>query len=220
MRQFNSMDARSTESSIIRLARLMRRQVFCLALILPCCLFLSGCETASRAPLKDQVGAMTPVVLGPGDVVRLTFTTAPELNQSQKIRSDGKLSLPQVGEVTATGRTLLGLQSELMSRYHSQLKNTDVTVTLESAVTQVYLSGSVRSPGKLSFDRPTTVLQAIMEAGGPDQFGNLRRVHLIRINNGVESTQVIDLKPTITGQTTRAFYVKNGDIISVPQTAF
>lgn len=214
------MDERLIESVVNRLARLMRQPASVIGLIFLFGLSLSGCETASRAPLKDQVAATTPVVLGPGDVVRLIFTTAPEMNQTQKIRADGKLSLPQVGEVTATGRTLLGLQSELMSLYHTQLRNTDVTVTLESAVTQVYLSGSVRSPGKLSFDRPTTVLQAIMEAGGPDQFGNLRRVHLIRINNGVEQTQVLDLKPTVTGQTTRAFYVKNGDIISVPQTAF
>ena len=188
--------------------------------LLACATLFSGCQTTVRTGMVEPVGATTPVVLGPGDVVRVSFTTAPELNQAQKIRSDGKISLPQVGEVRAGGKTLGQFQSELMSVYRSQLKNTDVVVTLDSAATQVYLSGSVRSPGKLTFDRPTTVLQAIMEAGGANQFGNLRKVHLIRTTNGVERTQILDLKPTVAGYTTRAFYVKNGDIISVPQSAF
>ncbi|MGI9087620.1 MAG: polysaccharide biosynthesis/export family protein [Chthoniobacterales bacterium] len=191
-----------------------------IALILLALFALGSCQTVERGPVGEQVMPTTPVVLTSGDVVRVTFTTAPELNQSQKIRSDGKISLPQVGEVTAAGRTPMALQNELSSLFKSQLKNTDVLVSLESAAIQVYLSGSVHSPGKLQFDRPTTILQAIMEAGGPDQFGNLRKVHLIRMANGIQRTQILNLKPTLSGESTRPFYVKNGDIISVPQTAF
>jgi polysaccharide export outer membrane protein len=160
------------------------------------------------------------VILSAGDVVRISFTAAPDFNQTQKIRSDGRISLPQVGEVTAAGKTLARFQNDLKALYSEQIKNTDVVVTLDSAVTQIYLSGSVRSPGKLTFERPTTVLQAIMEAGGINQFGNLRKVHLIRTTNGVQRTQVLDLKPALLGATTKAFYVKNGDIVQVPQTAF
>jgi len=189
------------------------------ALLLGALLF-SGCTTTVRTGVVKQVPPTSPVVLGPGDVVRVSFTTAPELNGAQKIRSDGRISLPQVGEIRAGGKTLGQLQAELRSLYSSQLKNTDVVVTLDSGTAEVYLSGAVKSPGKKSFDRPTTVLQAIMDAGGPNQFGNLRKVHLIRISNGVERTQVLDLKPTIQGVTTRAFYVRNGDIISVPESLF
>lgn len=191
------------------------------ALVLLSALALCSCETPPSGPgFAEGVVASTPVVLGPGDVVRLSFTTAPELNQSQKIRADGKLSLPQVGEITAAGRTPLAFQNELKTLYKSQLKNTDVVVMLETGTTEVYVSGSVGSPQKMTFDRPTTVLQAIMQAGGPNQFGNMRSVRLIRITNGVQRTQILDLKPTLSGVTTRAYYVKNGDIISVPQSAF
>ena|SRR5215210_196404 len=183
-------------------------------------LLMAACETTVRTGVVDRVVSTSPVVLGPGDVVRISYTTAPELNGAQKIRSDGRISLPQIGEIRAGGKTLGQLQSELMALYKTQLKNTDVVVTLDSAATQVYVSGAVKSPKKLDFDRPTTVLQAIMEAGGPNAFGSLRKVHLIRITDGIERTQVLDLKPTIAGETTRAVYVKNGDIISVPQSAF
>jgi len=142
------------------------------------------------------------------------------MNQAQKIRADGKVSLPQIGEVTASGRTLNQFQNELKAMYKSQLKNTDVVVTLDSAVIEIYVAGAVRSPGKMAFDRPTTILQAIMQAGGGSPFANLRRVQVIRISNSVERTQVLDLRPTLAGRTTRAFYVKNGDIIQVPASAF
>ena len=159
-------------------------------------------------------------MLGPGDVIRISFTTAPEMNQAQKIRADGKVSLPAVGQVTAAGKTLAQLESELKRLYSGQITNTDVLVTLDSSQIEVYMSGAVRSPGKLVFDRPTTILQAIMQAGGPNPFGNMRSVRLIRLTNGVQRMQVLDLRPTLLGETTKAFYVKNGDIIQIPQSAF
>ncbi len=181
---------------------------------------LAGCSSGRRTGMVEPVTASTPTVLGPGDVIKISFTTAPEMNLSQKIRADGRLNLPQVGEVKASGKTLRQFQAEIKALYRGQINNPDVVVTLESAAIQVYVSGSVRTPGKLTFDRPTTVLQAIMEAGGVNQFGNLRRVHLIRISDGVQRTQMLDLRPILAGRTTEAFYVKNGDIIQVPQSAF
>jgi polysaccharide export outer membrane protein len=181
---------------------------------------LCSCGGVSRDARVEQVGATTPVVLNSGDVVRITFTAAPDYNQAQKIRADGKISLPQVGEVVASGKTLAQFESYLKALYRDQIKNTDVLVTLESAAIQVYVTGAVRSPGKLIFDRPMTILQAVMEAGGPNQFGNLRSIHLIRTTNGVHRTQLVDLRPALAGEPTNVMYVKNGDIIQVPQSPF
>ena len=189
-------------------------------LVLAAAFALSSCAGPSRTARVDQVATTTPVVLGPGDVIRISFTTAPEMNQAQKIRADGKVSLPAVGQVTAAGKTLAQLESELKRLYSGQITNTDVLVTLDSSQIEVYMSGAVRSPGKLVFDRPTTILQAIMQAGGPNPFGNMRSVRLIRLTNGVQRMQVLDLRPTLLGETTKAFYVKNGDIIQIPQSAF
>lgn len=128
--------------------------------------------------------------------------------------------MPLVGEVSASGRSIPQLRTELAARYQSQLTNSDIVVTLENAVTQVYISGAVNKPGKLVFDRATTILQALTEAGGINQFGNSRRVQVIRLIKGEERTQLLDLRPTMVGKTTRPFYVRDGDIISVPMSAF
>jgi polysaccharide export outer membrane protein len=183
--------------------------------------FSSGCETAvSSANLSSQAAPPARVTLAPGDTIRLSFPGATELNQTQKIRADGKLSLPMIGEVSASGKTLVGLQSELITLYKDQLKNSEVLVTLESAPATVVLSGAVGKPGRIAFDKPTTVFQAIMEAGGATAFGNLRNVRLVRMVNGIQHSQVLDVTPTLRGQATRPFYVRDGDVIYVPQSAF
>jgi polysaccharide biosynthesis/export protein len=183
-------------------------------------LVCAGCQSSVETPLPEQPTAKTPVNLSPGDTVKLSFVSATELSQSQKIRADGKLSLPLVGEVTAAGKTLVEFQNDLIRLYKPQLRNSDVVVTIESAVAQVTVSGAVSKPAKLTFDRPTTVFQAIMEAGGPNEYGNLRKVHLTRVVNGQQLTQVLNLRPDISGKPTNALYVKDGDVIFIPQGVF
>ena len=177
-----------------------------------------GCQTETGGSLSAQAEVPKHVTLASGDVVKLAFSSAPELNQSQKIRTDGKLSLPLVGEVDAGGKTVGQLQADLIQLYKSQLKTPEVTVSLESSVTSVTVSGAVHKPGKLAFERPTTVLQAIMEAGGPSEFGTLKRIRLMRVVNGVYKSQVMDLHDL--SKEVKPFYVRDNDMIYVPQTAF
>jgi polysaccharide export outer membrane protein len=205
------------ESSIGRVE--LRRSLFLTSIVFVLALFVS-CQAPGPVALPPQARTPVRVTLAPGDVIKLTFSGAPEMNQTQKVQADGRVSLPLIGEVTAARKTVSQLQSELVALYEPQLKNSDVVVSLESAVASVYISGAVNKPGKIGFDRPTTVLQALMEAGGPNQFGNLGRVHLIRLANGVQQTLVLDLRSTLNGQATPASYVRDGDIISVPESAF
>ena len=179
-----------------------------------------GCAYPGTGPLPEQMAAPTQVSLTSGDVIKFTFSGAPELNQSQRIQADGKINLPLIGEVDAAGKSIGSLQNEIALRYKPQLQNTTVVVTLESSVTQVVVSGAVTKSAKLSFDRPTTVVQAIMEAGGVNEFGSLRRVHLIRIINGRQHTQILDLSALMRGQPIKPFYVRDGDVIFVPQGPF
>jgi len=181
----------------------------------------AGCQTdANSTTFSGQADVPRHVILASGDVVKLTFSSAPELNQSQKVRVDGKLSLPLVGEVDAAGKTVGQLQAELIQLYKSQLKTPEVTVSLETSLTTVVVSGAVNHPSKIAFERPTTVFQAIMEAGGPSAFGTLKHVRLVRTVNGVQKSQVMNVQDTLVSQGTKPFYVRDGDVIYVPQTTF
>lgn len=190
------------------------------ALLVLATVALIGCGGVSRSARVEPVTATTPVMLSPGDVIRISFINTPEMNQAQKIRADGTITLPGLGAVRVSGKTLTQLEAYLKQLYSKQVNDTELIVTLDSAAIECFVVGSVRSPGKLAFDRATTILQAIMQAGGPNPFGNLRSVHVIRMSNGVEQTQLVDLRPTLAGRPTKPFYVKNGDIIQVPQSPF
>ncbi len=199
------------------LCSLFQANVSLLVLLL---LVLAGCQTTVSTRLPDQSPAQTAVTLSPGDVVKLNFPGATDLNQTQTIQADGKINLSLVGEVDASGRTIADLQQKVEALYKPQLQNTTVTVTLESSVTPIVVGGAVKKPAKYTFDRPTTVLQAIMEAGGADEFGTLGRVSIIRLVNGQQRTQVFDLRPILHGQPTKPVYVHAGDVVLVAESTF
>jgi polysaccharide export outer membrane protein len=155
-----------------------------------------------------------------GDVLRLTFPGAQEWNQIQKVRSDGKISLPMVGEITAAGKRVGTLQEELKDLYQNKLQNKEVLVSLESTSIPVYVSGAVGKPGKIVLDRNMTVLEAIMEASGFTPRANPGRVVLVRQADGKHLTRTFDLRPALKGSPSEAFYLKPYDVIVVPESFF
>jgi polysaccharide export outer membrane protein len=179
-------------------------------------LFLSGCQTAAPGHYPKQSVSQTPGALAPGDVLKISFPGAPEMNQLQKVRADGKISLPTLGEMYVSGMRLGDLQKQLSSRYEAQIKNSEVVVSLEFSAIPVYVSGTVRNPGKVVLDRPMTVLEAIMEAGGFGDFAKTKKVVVIRNANGRHATYVLDMSPALRGKPTEVFYLKAYDAIYVP----
>jgi polysaccharide biosynthesis/export protein len=178
-----------------------------------------GCQT-QWPPLPYPPGPKTAVRLSPGDTIKVTFAEESDLDQTEKIRRDGKISLPLIGEMTAAGKRLMDFQHEIISRYEGKLDNPEVLVTLESGTGTVTVSGFANKPGKIGFDRPTTVYQAIMEAGGASDYGSLSNVHLTRIINGEQRTEVINLRPTVHGKPTIPKYVQDGDVIYISRNWF
>jgi polysaccharide export outer membrane protein len=153
-------------------------------------------------------------------VIRVSYADETIPDQTQKIRRDGKVSLPLIGEVTAAGRRVIDFQHELVRRYEGQLENSEVLVTLENGSATVIVSGFANKPGRVVFDRPTTVYQAIMEAGGVSDYGSASNIHLTRIINGEQRTETINLRPSIHGEPTKPKYVQDGDVIYISRSWF
>jgi polysaccharide biosynthesis/export protein len=192
---------------------------FCFAFVSLLALGCGGCQTA-LPPLPNPPGPKTAVRLSPGDTIKVTFAEESDLDQTEKIRRDGKISLPLIGEVTAAGKRLMDFQHELVSRYEGRLDNPEVLVLLESGTATVVVSGFAGKPGKIDFDRPKTVYQVIMEAGGASDYGSLSNVHLTRIIAGEERTETINLRPTVKGKPTLPKYVQDGDVIYISRNWF
>jgi polysaccharide export outer membrane protein len=188
-------------------------------LLLVTALLCAGCETA-LPPLPNPPGPHTVVRLSPGDVLKVAYADESVPDQTQKIRRDGKVSLPLIGEITAAGKTVITFQNELVSRYQGKLDNNEVLVTLENGNATVTVAGFANRPGVYTFDRPTTVYQAVMQAGGVSDYGSPSNIHLTRIVNSAQLSERINLRPTIRGEATRPTYVKDGDVIYIARSLF
>src|SRR2546426_3184069 len=182
-------------------------------------LALGGCQSP-LPPLPNPPGPHTAVRLSPGDAIKVSYADETVPDQTQKIRRDGKVSLPLIGEVTAAGKRTIDFQNELVSLYEPKLENSEVLVTLESGAATVTVSGFANRPGTFTFDRPTTVYQAIMQAGGVSDYGSPSNVHLTRIINGEQRTEMINLRASIRGEPTKPKYVQDGDVIYIARSLF
>src|SRR5881409_4108935 len=109
-------------------------------------LALGGCQSP-LPPLPYPPGPKTAVRFSPGDVIKVAYADETIPDQTQKIRRDGKVSLPLIGEVTAAGKRTIAFQHELVSLYEGQLENNEVLVTLESGVATVTVAGFANKPG-------------------------------------------------------------------------
>ena len=182
-------------------------------------LLCGGCQT-TLPPLPNPPGPHTTVRLSPGDVIKVAYADETMPDQTQKIRRDGKVSLPLIGELTAAGKRVIDFQHELASRYGGKLDNSEVLVTLENGTASVTVAGFANRPAVYAFDRPRTVYQIVMEAGGPSDYGSANNIHLTRIIDGEQRTETFNLKPTIHGHTTKPRYVQDGDVIYIVRSFF
>jgi polysaccharide export outer membrane protein len=210
----------------LRGAEALRHNIWGSRAVFGVCAFLifaalacGGCQSP-LPPLPYPPGPKTAVRLSPGDVIKVAYADESVPDQTQKIRMDGKVSLPLIGQVTAAGKRPIDFQHELVSRYEGKLDNSEVLVTLENGTAVVTVSGFANKPGPIGFDRPMTVYQAIMQAGGVSDYGSLSNIHLTRIINGVQQTERINLRPAMHGHPVRPEYVQDGDVIYIARSLF
>src|SRR5437667_9262838 len=210
----HTVDDRQLEGTSSRRPELSASSCLFSFLLFAATLMCGGCQSP-LPPLPNPPGPKTPVRLSPGDVIKVSYADETIPDQTQKIRRDGKVSLPLIGEVTAAGKRVIDFQHELVRRYEGELENSEVLVTLENGTATVTVSGFANKPAVYPFDRPTTVYQAVMQAGGVSDYGSSSNIHLTRIINGEQRAETINLRPTIRGHPTKPTYVQDGDVIYI-----
>ena len=179
---------------------------------------LAGCAggpVTAGPPTKVVPDVQT---LNPGDVIRIAFPGAPNLETTQQIRRDGRVNLSIIGEVKVEGKTPGELEKELLEAYSSQLISKEVKVTVVSSTFSVYVSGAVMKPGKILSERALTAFDAIMEAGGLDPArANAKKVRVIRQEDGQIKNYPINVDALLKGELSEPFYLKAHDTVHVPE---
>ncbi len=120
------------------------------------------------------------------------------------------------------GRTLPEIQQEIVRDSTDKLVNPEVAVSLKSfEAPNVVVAGEVQKPGQFDLRKPTTVLQAILMAGGPKEDSAMSHVYLFRrINSDTSEVHVLQLsKYSSNSRAKNDLLLQPGDMILVNRDA-
>lgn len=135
----------------------------------------------TRLPRPAQSSPARIYTIGVGDSLSIRVYEQDSLNSSVRVRSDGRISMPLVGEVYVVGKQPQQLAKELETLLKRFLVVPRVTVTLEqSRPISVTVLGETAKPGTLTMERPAHLLQAIAQAGGLTEFADKDRIFVLR----------------------------------------
>ena len=179
---------------------------------------LAGCQApVSEIPQGQATTLAEALKLREGDVIRIAFPGTPGLETQQTIRRDGRVTLSMLGELRVVGLSPLELEKLLMEKYASQLVSKEVSVTVISSTYSVYVTGAVLNQGEVKADKPLTVLEAVMKAGGFDfTRANTQAVSVVRSEEGQNKKYTVNLQKILDGQQSEPFYLLPGDVVYVP----
>ena len=164
--------------------------------------------------------------VAPGDVLQVFVWKEPELSREVRVRPDGYLTVPLIGDLFVVGKTPRALAAELAEQLGQYVTGPVVTVTLkESIMLRFFVVGEVDKPGEFPLLGRTTVMQAFALAGGFREYAKPDEIKLLRqelqVVGGRARTQeivvTVNYKAIAQGQNLQQdFVLKPGDVIVVP----
>jgi polysaccharide export outer membrane protein len=192
------------------------------------CLVAGGLWAQSpSAPAGDAAQTAAPAnpkahddqfVIGNDDLLAINVWKEPDVSRNVPVRSDGKISLPLVGEVQATGRTPLALEREIAEKLKSYISEPEVTVIVQQINSQKFnILGQVARPGSYAIANSTTVLDAIALAGGFRDFAKKKKIYVLRQGAGGETRIPFDYKEVSQGKNmAQNIRLQPGDTVIIP----
>jgi polysaccharide export outer membrane protein len=127
-------------------------------------------------------------VIGPGDLISVRVFNQDQMSARERVRPDGKVSLPFLNDIMAAGFSPRVLAAQLQTRLRDFINTPVVTVTVdERRGLPISVVGEVTRPGLYSLDLGSGVLQALVLAGGLTEFGGRDRIYVLRPATQVQS---------------------------------
>lgn len=157
-------------------------------------------------------------IIGPQDVLDIDVWKEPELTRTVPVRPDGKISLPLLNDIQASGLTPAKLAGDITAGLKKYVTDPQVTVIVSAINSQrVYILGEVTRAGAYPLLPDMTVLQALSSAGGFTQFANTKKIYVLRDENGKQQKLPFNYKDVINGKDPQQnIILKAGDTVVVP----
>ncbi len=175
--------------------------------------FENGTRDSQLIPMDLPVGP--DYVVGPGDGLSVDLWGGVSQRLYRTVDREGRVSLPEVGPILVSGKSLAAVQQNLQQILRTQFRNVSADVSLARLRTiRVYEVGDVANPGAYDISSLSTPLNALFAAGGPTTRGSMRILKHYRGTQLVETVDVYDL--LLHGVKTDLQRLENGDTVQVP----
>ncbi|MEK6571675.1 MAG: SLBB domain-containing protein, partial [Bacteroidota bacterium] len=185
-----------------------------------------GYDLFKQIPAAFEPTAIGPVdpgyLVGPGDVLRLTVWGQAEFQYQLEIDREGRIFIPNVGQVFVLGTPLNLLEEKLkkqLSKYYSGLASRPPTVFMDITIAKlrplrIFVMGEVKQPGGYTISSYATVFNALYSVGGPLVRGSLRNIKVLRENKVVATVDLYDY--LLRGDQTSDVRLQNNDLVFIP----
>jgi polysaccharide export outer membrane protein len=152
----------------------------------------------------------------------------PELSLTVPVRPDGMVTMPLIGDVKAGGHTAAEVAESIRKKLSSYISEPSVAVIVTELrshefISRVRVTGAVRNPRSLPFRQGMTVLDAVLEAGGVNEFAAPNRGKLYRKQKGSSGTDVYDVglgDILNKGRLDTNYVLYPGDVVTIPERLF
>jgi len=192
-------------------------------------LLVVGCASA---PIPEAIQALRVSTMeesyriGVDDRVQVSVWRNPELSVTAPVRPDGKISVPIIGDVEAGGRTPTEMAEIIRKRLAAYIREPNVAVIImelrsHEFLTRVRVTGAVRAPRSMPHRQGMTVLDAVLEAGGLNDFASPNRTKLYRKTTDKVEVYDIELGDILNkGRLEFNLPLRPGDVITIPERLF
>jgi len=201
-----------------------------LVLMVLCVVGIAGCATKGPPEDASTAKTMSPpdneYRIGVDDRIQISVWKNPDLSITVPVRPDGMVSMPLVGDVTAGGQTTSEVAETIRKKLTAYIRDPSVAVIVTELhsgefISRVRITGAVRTQKSLPFRQGMTVLDAVLEAGGPTEFASPNRSKLYRRKKGSSEVLDIELGDILSkGRLETNYTLKPGDVITVPERLF
>ncbi|MFP4416299.1 MAG: polysaccharide biosynthesis/export family protein [Fibrobacterota bacterium] len=161
-------------------------------------------------------GEVEDYVLQSGDVIAIQVVEHPEFSGQHKIRPDGRINYPVIGEIEVASLTPAQLVKIMQGKLSSYVNNPVVSVSIEAYYSnKIFIIGDVRGTGEYEIYEPVDVLKALAMCGGLRKGGN-KQLKIIRADGSV--VDIAMDKSFWSGKTKQQYVLYPGDTLYVPES--
>jgi len=154
--------------------------------------------TAAPTPAATVPTGVAPppgYVIGSDDQLSIVFWREKDLSTDTTVRPDGKISIPLLNDVEATGLTPEQLRARIFEAAGKFVEDPTVTVVVKQINSRkVFITGQVPKPGPYYLGAPTTVLQLLAMAGGINEYADSEHIAILRTINGKATSLTFNYK--------------------------